>query len=914
MGRVRRQNRRFLAEWLILGVALLVAAAALTVMLLRERSAIESAEADRLRTQARVVDENLSLQMEGANKALLGIAAELAEGGDRIVPEPALTPKLKLLSDAMAGVSSMFVLDSGGTIVAASIDTLIGKNFKQRDYFDAPRRGPSRTMLYVSPPFHTTTNGKYVVVVSRALTDAHGEFSGVVAATLDTDYFTVVLRSVLYAPDMRATLVHRDGKVFLSMPATPTAGDPDPAFSTAALGRHLESGSANSLKIGTDGADGKSGTGAGARMVAMRTLERSELRIDKAMVVAVSRPLAAVYLPWWVRARQSAATYGVFVLGAGLALSLHHRRRRTGDDAAQAIERERRTGTERVELALRGADLGLWDLHVPSGDFVVNARERALLGFAEGDTLPQGGRWRELIHPDDRAHVDGAILPHLRGEAAAYECEHRMRHTDGHDVWLSTRAMIVERATDGSPIRIVGTHLDISERKRAEERLSLATAMLRHSEEELRLVTDNMPALVSRLDADQRFRFANRAYQDWLGIDPATLLGRSLVEVYGDELYRAFGPRVERAMAGARVVYEREMQTRHGPKWVEVTLVPHAGDDGTATSIYALINDITARHEAETRLAMSEERLSLALESSGLALFDWNIAAGTLYHSAQAAAMCGNPPEEVTAPTAELQAFINPVDLPGMLAQMKAAVTGAVPVYLAEYRLRRGVDDWLWIRARGRVVQRDAAGRALRLAGTYTDIHDAKIAEGRLRRLAEFDTLTGLPNRALFTDRLRQGMARAARGKPMALLFLDIDRFKSINDTYGHEAGDKLLRIFAGRMQGVVRQSDTVARLAGDEFTIILEQLGGPGDARTIARKLVEALRQPVAIAGRVLEVTASIGVAMCAPGASDDVALLRRADEALYEAKRRGRDRFHCAESESDFVSGAAGSSVAVH
>jgi len=181
-------------------------------------------------------------------------------------------------------------------------------------------------------------------------------------------------------------------------------------------------------------------------------------------------------------------------------------------------------------------------------------------------------------------------------------------------------------------------------------------------------------------------------------------------------------------------------------------------------------------------------------------------------------------------------------------------------------------------------VQRDAAGRALRLAGTYTDINDGKIAEGRLRRLAEFDTLTGLPNRALFTDRLRQGMARAARSKPMALLFLDVDRFKSINDTFGHEAGDKLLKVFAGRMQGAVRQSDTVARLAGDEFTIILEQLGSVADARAIAAKLVESLRQPVALAGRMVEVTASIGVAMCAPGDSDDAALLRRADEALYE------------------------------
>ena len=904
MSPMRKQSRRFLAEWLAVGVMLLIVAAVLAATLYRERGAVEAQEADRLQTQVRVIDENLILQLEGANKALLGLVAERPRVDDPAAL-PALTLKLKLLTDAMAGVSSMMVLDRSGTMVASSIDGLVGKNFRQREYFDAPRRGTDREMLYVSPPFHTA-NGKYVVVISRGMTDALGAFSGVVTATLDTNYFAVVLRSVLYAPDMRTTLVHRDGKVFLSMPAT--AGGTDPVASDDSLSRHLRAGVANTLTMGPDGANGD------PRVVAMRTLERGDLHIDKAMIVSASRSLAMVYRPWWQRVRQFAAMFAILALGSGLALSLHHRRRRLWAEASEAIERERRIGTERVELALRGADLGLWDLHVPSGDVIVNARERALLGFAEDAALPQHGEWRKLIHPDDRARLDAAIVPHLRGETAAYECEHRMRHTDGHDVWLSTRAMIVERAPDGSPVRIVGTHLDISERRRTEERLSLAAAMLRHSEEELRRVTDNMPALVARLDADQRYRFANRTYRDWLDLDPASLLGRSLAEVFGDEAYAVFEPHIERALTGAKVVYEREILTRLGTKWVEVSLVPHTGNDGVVDSIYALSHDITARREADRRLAMSEERLTLALESSGLALFDWNIATGMMYHSAHAAALRGAPAEEITAPVVGLQAFVHPADRPLVLAQMKAAMTGAAPLYLAEYRLRRGVEDWIWIRARGRVVERDGAGRALRLAGTYADINDSKIAEGRLRRLAEFDTLTGLPNRTLFGDRLRQGMARAARGKPMALLYLDIDRFKSINDTYGHEAGDKLLKIFANRMQGVVRQSDTVARLAGDEFTIILEQLGGPGDAKAIAGKLVEALRQPIALAGKMLEVTASIGVAMCASGESDDVELLRRADEALYEAKRRGRGRFHCHGVVPECVADVAGSGAAIH
>ena len=196
-------------------------------------------------------------------------------------------------------------------------------------------------------------------------------------------------------------------------------------------------------------------------------------------------------------------------------------------------------------------------------------------------------------------------------------------------------------------------------------------------------------------------------------------------------------------------------------------------------------------------------------------------------------------------------------------------------------------------------MERDPAGRAIRLAGTYADINERKIAEGRLRRLAEFDTLTGLPNRALFSDRLQQAMARAARGKLMALLFLDIDHFKTINDTLGHAAGDELLKTFAARMQGTVRESDTVARLAGDEFTIILEGVRDVDDAKMLAGKLVVALRQPIELAGRKVEVTASIGVSLNVAGESDDAALLRRADAALYEAKRRGRNGYFCDEPE---------------
>jgi diguanylate cyclase (GGDEF)-like protein/PAS domain S-box-containing protein len=586
-------------------------------------------------------------------------------------------------------------------------------------------------------------------------------------ATLDPEYFQVVLRSVLYAPDMRASLAHGDGQVFVNMPLNEQALGMSLARPGSMFTRHQQSGQTATLMIGRVMATGDD------RMMAIRTLERAELQIDKPMVVAVSRELSAIYLPWRDKVLRFGLFYAVVVLGSGLGLYFSQRRRK--------------------------------------------------------------------------------VLDRLEADAA-------------------------------------------KDRQR-----------LRESEEQLRQVTDSLPVLISRWDLEQRFRFANRAYRDWLGVEPASLLGRSVREVYGDKAYDGFRHHIDAALAGERVVYEREMATLHGPRHVEVTLVPQLGSDGAVQAVYGLINDLTARRMAEAQRVLSEERLSLALEGSGLALFDWDIRAGRIYHSARASAMRDDLPADQTASPAELRAFVHPDDLDAMRVSLKAALSGAVPAYDAEFRLRRRSGDWLWVRARGRVVERDAGGRALRLAGTYADINARKIAEDRLRHRAEFDALTDLPNRASFLERLQQAMRRATPGSPMALLFLDIDHFKTVNDTLGHEAGDRLLTVFATRMRACVRQSDTVARLAGDEFTIILEGLRDANDAKMLAAKLVETLRAPTELAGKLFEITASVGVALWKTGDTDDAELLRRADEALYEAKRRGRNGYFCEEADAPSPSSAA-------
>jgi len=882
--------RRFRAEWLVTSISLVVLGVVLAAALYRERSLVEAQESDRLQVHARVVDDNLIRQFEGVNNALAGVRDEL-EHAATAAAEAATFGRLKLLSDAMPGVRTMTVVDTRGVIVASSRAELLGRNSSQRDYFTTPRARPDRSVLYVSTPFKSPL-GPFVIALGRVLTDARGKFAGVVVATLDPEYFGVVLRSVHYAPDMRASIAHGDGQVFVNTPLVEQTLGMNLAKPGSMFTRHQQSGQTASLMTGRVLATGED------RMMAIRTLDRADLHMDKPLVAAVSRELSAIYLRWRDEALRFGLVYALVVLGSGLGLHFSQRRRLALDRLEAQAATARQQGAERVELALRGADLGLWDLQVPGNHLVVNARERQLLGYGADDELPAKD-WRQLIHPEDLPSLDAALQPHLNGETAAYECEHRLQRKDGHWIWVFCRGMIVERDAAGAPLRIVGTHLDITERKRTDAELARTLVELQRSEEQLLQVTDNLPALVSRFDLEQRFCFANRAYRDWLGVEPASLLGRSLQEVYGEQTYNGIRPHIDAALAGERVVYERELATLHGPRHVEVTLIPEHGSDGSVRGVYGLINDLTVRHEAELLRARSEERLSLALEGSGLALFDWDIGADRIYQSAQAAAMRGDPPIEETVSPAVLRSYVHPDDLGAMRASMTVAMTGAVQVYHAEFRIRKCSGDWLWVRARGRVVDRDARGGALRLAGTYADINARKMAEERLRYRAEFDTLTDLPNRALFVERLQQAMQRATGSSTMALLFLDIDHFKTINDTLGHEAGDQLLKVFATRMRDCVRQTDTVARLAGDEFTVILESLRGADDAKALASKLIETLRAPIALAGKLFVITSSVGIAMWRVGETDDTDLLRRADAALYEAKRQGRNRFFCEEAD---------------
>ncbi len=298
------------------------------------------------------------------------------------------------------------------------------------------------------------------------------------------------------------------------------------------------------------------------------------------------------------------------------------------------------------------------------------------------------------------------------------------------------------------------------------------------------------------------------------------------------------------------------------------------------------------------RIVTSEQQLNLALESSQLALFDWDLRSGNVYLSGQWQLLLGGAEEPTHTNFHKLATQVHTEDFPELRKQLRLALKGIAPNYDVEHRVKNMAGQWIWIRSRGEVVERDSRGLALRITGTNADISDRKNVEFRLSHQATHDALTGLPNRILFHDRLSQAMTQSARNQSlMAVCYLDIDRFKSINDSLGHAVGDDLLKAFSERLLDCVRAVDTVARLGGDEFAVILSAVDSQDNACKVAEKIIQAMHPTFNIEQRRLITSTSLGIAFYAgePDITADT-LLKNADQALYDAKGAGRDNYQVA------------------
>ena len=308
---------------------------------------------------------------------------------------------------------------------------------------------------------------------------------------------------------------------------------------------------------------------------------------------------------------------------------------------------------------------------------------------------------------------------------------------------------------------------------------------------------------------------------------------------------------------------------------------------------WAALGATDRRRRALKALAAAEARWKLALTATGDGVWDCDLVTGLATLSARAQMILDTERAVISLYGSALDAIVHHEDLPQLRAQLRSHLVGRIPDFAAEFRVRKRNGEWSWIDARATISERDELGQPMRMVGTFSSIDARKLEEVRMRRMAHEDALTGLPNRVLLGDRLRQAIRTASRdGHKVALIYFDLDKFKPVNDTHGHAAGDRLLQLVARRLRAGLREADTLARVGGDEFVVLLPRCEALADASRVAENILVQLHQPFEDGELVHRISGSLGIALFPDDGTDAEALLRVADLSMYDAKSQGRNR----------------------
>ncbi|MBI3525123.1 MAG: diguanylate cyclase [Betaproteobacteria bacterium] len=419
---------------------------------------------------------------------------------------------------------------------------------------------------------------------------------------------------------------------------------------------------------------------------------------------------------------------------------------------------------------------------------------------------------------------------------------------------------------------------------------------------QLRLIADNVPSMSIAYDNNLHCLFANRRFAEFFGLTSASIVGKHLSEIIGEAPYREVKPYFDRVLDGHRTTYKRTHTYANGTqRHLEVELIPHLDETGTTRGLFAVTTDVTARRRTEDALKNSEEKFRKAFYLSPDSI-NINRLDDGCYVSVNRGftQTMGYAEDEVIGLTStELNVWVNPEDRTRLAHVLQK--DGAVSNFEARFRSKDGGVRYGLMSAT--IIEIEGEPHILSIT---RDITERKQMEDQMHQLAFYDALTKLPNRSLLHDRLSQALASSKRsGLHGALMFLDLDNFKLLNDTQGHDVGDLLLIEAAARLKNCVREIDTVARYGGDEFVVIMGELDASEaesatQAGNAARKIRDALAKPYVLKvqqGKKTQAaiehrcTASIGVALFCKHEDTQEEILKRADTAMYQAKEDGRN-----------------------
>jgi len=567
------------------------------------------------------------------------------------------------------------------------------------------------------------------------------------------------------------------------------------------------------------------------------------------------------------------------------------------------IMEQLRESEERLHFALESAEDGVWDWNPQTDEAMFSRRWKAIIGYAEHEFPDSGAVWVEHLHPKDRERVLMALQDYFSGKAPLYVVEFRMRCKDGSWKWILARGKTISRDASGNPLRMVGTHTDISERKQAEKALMQSQADLQAAQRVARVGSWQLDL------ANNHVVWSEELYR-MQGLDPELTTPPDYTEsakLFTPDSWERLSSSIARA-AGSGIPYELELEMvrpdgRHG--WMQARGEAVRDENDIVVGVRGVSVDITERKQSELALQESHQKLNSLLNSIAEGAYGVDTNGNCTFVNSSFMTLLGfEHPDEIIGKHIHEMIHHSHADgnpYPATECRMYKA-----------YRLNQEVhvDDEVFWKKDGTPIAVEYWSQPIVVKGmmqgaiaTFVDITDRKRVEAQIHNFAFYDALTQLPNRRLLYDRLDQAIAAGRRsGHYGALMFMDLDNFKLLNDTHGHKMGDLLLIEAARRIERCIRETDTAARFGGDEFVVMLDDLDKDAvesekQALAVAEKIRARLSDPYHLAnaqveGSLLEhrCSSSIGVVMFHHPV-DREALLKAADEAMYKAKGAGRN-----------------------